>query len=77
MVSYLLERTGDRLTENGRFIDFRVANAEASDQIVEWVNEGSAGVERPETDYIRTTALDYRADEGEQSRYPRQRSHAR
>ena len=39
MVSYPLERTGDRLTEKGRFIDFRVADAEASDQVVEWVND--------------------------------------
>ena len=45
MMSYPLARTGDRLTDNGRFIDFRVADGEASDQDVAWVDG-----ERP--DYV-------------------------
>ena len=38
MTAYPLARTGDRLTDKGRFIDFRVADDEASDQDVGWVN---------------------------------------
>ena len=49
MLAYPLARTGDRLTEKGRFIDFRVADAEASDQGVGWVNE-----DRP--DYVAPMA---------------------
>ena len=49
MMAYPLARTGDRLTDKGRFIDFRVADAEASDQDVGWVNE-----ERP--DYVAPIA---------------------
>ena len=38
MMAYPLARTGDRRTDEGRFIDFRVADAEASDQDVGWVD---------------------------------------
>ena len=38
MISYPLARTGEHLTDKGRFIDFRVADGEASDQDVGWVN---------------------------------------
>ena len=38
MMAYPLARTGDRLTEKGRFIDFRVADGNASDQDVGWVD---------------------------------------
>ena len=48
MMTYPLARTGDRLTEKGRFIDFRVADGEASDQDVAWVDG-----ERP--DYMGPT----------------------
>ena len=49
MITYPLAHTGDRLTDKGRFIDFRVADGEASDQDVAWIDG-----ERP--DYIAPTA---------------------
>ena len=53
MITYPLARTGDRLTEKGRFIDFRVADGEAGNLDVAWVDG-----ERP--DYVEpaTGSLD-------------------
>ena len=51
MITYPLTRMGDRVTDKGRFIDFRVADGEAEDQQVAWVDG-----ERP--DYMAPRAED-------------------
>ena len=60
MITYPLARTGDRLTDKGRFIDFRVANAEASDQDVGWIDGEQPDYMAPRADPSRRSARNER-----------------